>query len=49
VSMAAVMVVRSDPAGSVGQVVVLSVVAVVFVVFAAAVFHPLLSQHHVPA
>nr|WP_271210740.1 hypothetical protein [Rhodococcus wratislaviensis] len=49
VSMAAVMVARSDPAGSVGQVVVLGVVAVVFLVFAANVFRPLLSRHRVDA
>lgn len=48
-SMAAVMVVRSDPAGSVGQVVVLGVVAVVFIVFAATVFRPLLTRHRVDA
>ncbi|WP_244213136.1 hypothetical protein [Rhodococcus ruber] len=49
VSMAAVMVARSDPAGSVGQVVVLGVVAVVFLAFAANVFRPLLSRHRVDA
>ncbi|MGB3370985.1 MAG: hypothetical protein WBA81_10225, partial [Rhodococcus sp. (in: high G+C Gram-positive bacteria)] len=44
-AMAAVMVARSDPTASVGQVVVLTVVAVVFVGFAVTVFRPLLFRN----
>ena len=47
-AMAAVMVARSDPTASVGQVVVLTVVAVVFVGFAVTVFRPLLFRSHPP-
>ena len=49
VSMAAIMVARSDPAGSIGQVVVLAVFAVLFIGFAASVFRPLLSRNRVDA
>ncbi|MDV7999882.1 hypothetical protein [Rhodococcus sp. IEGM 1408] len=49
VSMAAVMVARSDSAGSVSQVVVLGIAAVVFLVFAAIVFRPLLSRRRAGA
>lgn len=40
-SMAAAMVVNDDPHGSIGQVIVLSVVAVLFAAFAAWVYRPL--------
>ncbi|WP_206510402.1 hypothetical protein C5142_22980 [Rhodococcus sp. BGS-1C] len=44
-AMGAVMVARSDPNAAVGQVVVLAIVAIVFMVFAATVFRPLLSRN----
>ena len=47
-AMAAVMLAESDPTASVGQVVMLTVVAVVFMGFAATVFRPLLFRNRPP-
>ncbi|OLT32496.1 hypothetical protein BJF84_10555 [Rhodococcus sp. CUA-806] len=44
-AMGAVMVARSDPNAAVGQVVVLTVVAVVFMGFAITIFRPLLFRN----